>query len=146
MLKQFEAFSLSEALRANAVYKHTSLNPEIRAIYIQKLQEALNLCLKSCDNKMDEERHHYVAVHPEVEANEAKAWSGFIIGCRAIKRCHTLYDLMEYLRTDLKEMPGLFHQIMRGKVNKHILPRLPEDVRDELRFVPRIRNRSSFMP
>lgn len=132
-------------LYSNSLNKKIALDPKIKELFLEKAEEALKLCLKRCENITEEERHFYTTEVPDVINKEGMAWGGYTSTCDAAEKWHSLNDFIQYWESALKDNGGLFFQILRGKANTYILPLLPEEYREELRFHPRIKTKAYLM-
>lgn len=114
--------------------KQTPLSDDIRALLLQKLEETAAKCEKLSANVYEQERYFSCSIVPEVEANRAKAAGAYESVHTEIQSERTLGDMLGFFRADLANRNGLFYQIFRGKINKYVVPELPEDVQGRAKF------------
>lgn len=113
---------------------NSPLEEDIRKLLLKKLDETAARCEMLSANTYDQERYFGCSILPEVETKRAKAKVAFKSVYKEVTKERTLGDMLFFFNTDLANRTGLFYQIYRGKINKYVVPQLPEDTRAQAKF------------
>ncbi|MGE4348262.1 MAG: hypothetical protein AB7D28_00710 [Candidatus Berkiella sp.] len=98
------------------------------------LDQTWDKCEKNSVGVDNQERYAMVAQVPRVVENRAKANIAFDAISSELNNIHSDEAVLAFLESPLIKSEGLFFRILRGKINKYLIPDFEPEVQEKIRY------------
>ncbi len=109
------------------------INP-LQSRLLSLLEQTWDKCEKNSVSVDNQERYAMIAQVPRVVENRAKANIAFKAVSSELNNIQRDKEVLAFLESPLIKSEGLFFRILRGKINKYIVPTLEPEVQAKIRY------------
>lgn len=114
-------------------FSKPDINP-LQSRLLGLLAETFDKCEKNSVSVDNQERYAIVAQVPRVVENRAKANAAFNAISSELNNIHSDKEILDFLESPLIKSEGLFFRILRGKINKYVIPLFEPEVQAKVRY------------